>query len=121
MLTYAPETNIAVTTSEELEPEFERVFFNLSEDEKCAKGKKILAGVSKCIPKLKTSQSDKCKAWHYPKLHGQRYNRFRFQSRKLGFVARSTCWRYLQEKLQWSGGTSARIYNQCMYEAIVLF
>ena len=45
----------------------------------------------------------------------------RFQSGKLEFVTRSTCWRYLQEKLQWSGGTSARIYNQCMYEAIVLF
>ena len=45
----------------------------------------------------------------------------RFQSGKLGFVARPACWRYLQEKLQWSGGTSARIYNQCMYEAIVLF
>ena len=49
MLTYAPETNIAVSSSGELEPEFEHVFFNLSEDEKCAKGKKILSGVSKYI------------------------------------------------------------------------
>ena len=46
---------------------------------------------------------------------------YRFQSGKLEFVTRSTCRRYLQEKLQWSGGTSAWIYNQCMYEAIVLF
>ena len=56
MLTYAPETNMAVSTSEELEPEFEHIFFNLSEDEKCAKGKKILAGVSKYIPKLKQAK-----------------------------------------------------------------
>ena len=46
MLTYAPETNIAVSSSGELEPEFEHVFFNFSEDEKCAKGKKNL---SRCV------------------------------------------------------------------------
>lgn len=40
MLTYAPETNMAVSTSEELEPEFEHVFLNLTENEKYAKGKK---------------------------------------------------------------------------------
>ena len=39
-LTYAPETNMAVSTSEELEPEFEHVFLNLTENEKYAKGKK---------------------------------------------------------------------------------
>ena len=46
MLTYAPETNIAVSSSGELEAEFEHVFFNFSEDEKCAKGKKNL---SRCV------------------------------------------------------------------------
>ena len=46
MLNYAPETNIAVSSSGELEPEFEHVFFNFSEDEKCAKGKKNL---SRCV------------------------------------------------------------------------
>ena len=46
MLTYAPETNIAVSSSGELEPAYEHVFFNFSEDEKCAKGKKNLRGYS---------------------------------------------------------------------------
>ncbi|RMX54267.1 hypothetical protein pdam_00025359 [Pocillopora damicornis] len=56
MLTYAPETNMAVSTSEELEPEFEHVFLNLTENEKYAK-----AGVSKYIPKLKQAKVTKVK------------------------------------------------------------
>ena len=55
MITYAPETNIAVTSSGELEPEFCRIYFNMSENEKYVKGQKILAGVSKYIPKLKNA------------------------------------------------------------------
>lgn len=61
MMTYAPETNIAVSSSNELEPEFAHIFFNLSENEKRAKGQKILAGVSKYIPKLKEAKVTKVK------------------------------------------------------------
>lgn len=61
MITYAPETNIAVSSSEELEPEFARIYFNHSENEKNVKGQKILAGVSKYIPKLKQAKVTKVK------------------------------------------------------------
>lgn len=61
MITYAPETNIAVSSSGELEPEFSRIHFNLSENEKNIKGQKILAGVSKYIPKMKNAKLVKVK------------------------------------------------------------
>ena len=60
MLTYAQQTNMAVSTSEELEPEFEHVFFNLSKTRNTPR-EKILAGVSKYIPKLKQAKVTKVK------------------------------------------------------------
>ena len=54
MMTFAPETNIAVTSSSgELEPDFFRIYFRLLESEKYKKGERILAGVSEFIPKLR--------------------------------------------------------------------
>lgn len=53
MLTYAPETNVAVSTSSDFEEEMENTFFNISDYEKRAKGQKIIHGVSKFIPKMK--------------------------------------------------------------------
>ena len=61
MITYAPETNIAVSSSGELEQEFSRIYFDLSENEKYIKGQKILAGVSKFIPKMKNAKLIKVK------------------------------------------------------------
>ena len=54
MMTYAPETNIAVTSSSgELEGGFFRIYHNLLEKEKYLKGQQILAGVSRFIPKMR--------------------------------------------------------------------
>ena len=54
MITFAPETNIAVTSSSgELEADFSRIYHDLSERKKYLKGQRILAGVSKFIPKLR--------------------------------------------------------------------
>ena len=54
MITFAPETNIALTSSSgELEADFSRIYHDLSERKKYLKGQRILAGVSKFIPKLR--------------------------------------------------------------------
>ena len=45
MLTYAQETNMTVSTSEELEPEFEHVFFNLSKTRNTPRVKNL----SRCV------------------------------------------------------------------------
>ena len=53
MTTYAPETNVAVTSSSgELEPEFSQMYFKFPEREKNLKGQRIVAGISKFIPAL---------------------------------------------------------------------
>ena len=53
MLTFAPETNIALTSSfDEPEPNFFRIYFGLPENEKYNKGQRIIAGVSDFIPKM---------------------------------------------------------------------
>lgn len=60
MMTYAPETNLAVTSSScELEPQFSQIYHCLSENEKCAKGQRILAGVSKFIPQMRHAKLTK--------------------------------------------------------------
>ena len=61
MITFAPETNIAVTSSspDELESDLHQVLHYLSEDEKLAKGKRIVKGVSKFIPKMRDAKLTK--------------------------------------------------------------
>ena len=57
MTTYAPETNIAVTSSSgELEPEFSHMYFKFPEREKNLKGQRIVAGISKLIPDLRKAE-----------------------------------------------------------------
>ena len=54
MITFAPETNIAVTScSGELEAGFSQIYYDLSERKKYLKGQRILAGVSQFIPKMR--------------------------------------------------------------------
>ena len=54
MMTFAPETNIAMTSSSgELEGDFFHIYHNLSEKAKHLKGERILAGVSQFIPKMR--------------------------------------------------------------------
>ena len=54
MITFAPETNIAVTSSSgEPEADFSRIYHDLSEGKKYLKGQRILAGVSQFIPKMR--------------------------------------------------------------------
>ncbi|XP_032239656.2 uncharacterized protein LOC116619221 [Nematostella vectensis] len=56
MVTYAPETNIAVSSSQVIEPEFQRLLFGQSVEEKSSKGKAILEGVCQFIPGLKDAE-----------------------------------------------------------------
>ena len=54
MIAFAPETNIAVTSSSgELEADFSRIYHDLSERKKYLKGQRILAVVSQFIPKMR--------------------------------------------------------------------
>ena len=57
MMTYAQETNIAMTSSSgELEPAFLQMYFNLSDRDKHIRGQRIVAGVSQFIPALRNSK-----------------------------------------------------------------
>ena len=57
MMTYAQETNIAMTSSSgELEPAFLRMYFNLPDRDKHIRGQRIVAGVSQFIPALRNSK-----------------------------------------------------------------
>ncbi|XP_064633419.1 uncharacterized protein LOC135491454 [Lineus longissimus] len=56
MLTYSPETNLALSSSSDFEQEMWDTFFNVSDAEKTRKGEKIIAGVTKFIPKMKDAK-----------------------------------------------------------------
>ena len=61
MITYAPETNIAVTTSsDEQETKFSRFCHGLADEkETLARGERILAGVTKYIPNMQLAKLTK--------------------------------------------------------------
>jgi len=56
MITYASETNLAVSSSDDFEGDMLDIYFNVSDHDKRAKGQRIINGVSKFIPKMKNAQ-----------------------------------------------------------------
>ena len=87
MMTYARDTNIAMTSSSgELEPAFLRMYFNLSYRDKHIRGQRIVAGVSKFIPALRNSKVLKVNIGIVQNFINEDASEYGFQIGNLGFL-----------------------------------